>query len=531
MVHSDFLPASRPAVPDIRSCEHWLGSAPLADSRQACRAFLALFDEIEDSPPPQATYTAILERLRPPLLGALEEHAKRFAGKPVPPGHAEAAAFEQSCDVWLALLRAWRRLLRSATHRSASPEMRALCARRALNACAGLIETHFAAHRCAHADLWRWLHDAYAIAAPPEPEPAIDSGSESGAKAAPGRDTAIASYAGVLLIAISRPETLTLREYAFARHCAARWGGKLAITASATAASYAIDEERDQAPQWLPATAGGQRLDTHALARSLKWRIRRLAEGEEPARLGLPPEAGAAFAADMLKRLMQDWTEAPRARRFPRRAGNTSSEFAVGLANIHRVMSEGEDSTLLDDGPRSWDYSRGAAEQIHVFQRALESAARAPRGVIETWETLDESASGFRLRREGPGARLALHQLVALRPHGARRFILADVRWAAIRDEGALGAALVAGVRALPGLAQPCTVRSAVEDPARPDPWSAAFLLPVAPGLPASLVLPTGRWGPGRALELRVECVSRKLVIAELTEHCHDYDRARFIDA
>ena len=64
MVHSDFLPSSRPAVPDLKTCENWLGSAPLADSREACRAFLALFDETEDLPPPQATYAAILERLR-----------------------------------------------------------------------------------------------------------------------------------------------------------------------------------------------------------------------------------------------------------------------------------------------------------------------------------------------------------------------------------------------------------------------------------------------------------------------------------
>ena len=84
----------------------WLGSAPLADSREACRAFLALFDEIEYSPPPRSTYAAILERLRQPLLGALDAHARRFAGKAVPLGHIEATAFRQSCDVWLALLRA-----------------------------------------------------------------------------------------------------------------------------------------------------------------------------------------------------------------------------------------------------------------------------------------------------------------------------------------------------------------------------------------------------------------------------------------
>ena len=213
-------------------------------------------------------------------------------------------------------------------------------------------------------------------------------------------------------------------------------------------------------------------------------------------------------------------------RQFPRRAGNTPSECAVGIDNIHRVMSEDAGESLPDDTPHSWSYSRGAAEEIHVFQRALQSATRAPQGVIEQWETLDESASGFRLRRSGPGARLALHQLIALRPHGARRFILADVRWAETQGE----AALVAGVRALPGLAQPCRLRSVSTDPAQTGQWTAAFLLPVAPGLPASLVLPAGRWGPGRTLEMRCGDESRTLVITDAIERCRDYDRTRFIE-
>lgn len=518
MVHSDFVPASRPAVPDLKSCEHWLGLAPLADSREACRAFLALFDEIEDSPPPHATYAAILERLRTPLLGALDEHARRFTGKPVPLGHAEAAAFQQSCDVWLAQLRAWRRLLRSASNRPiiTSSTLRSLCARRALNACAGLIECHFAAHRQVGADLWRWLHDSFAIAAPLETD----------AQAAASADTATGSYGSVLLMALCQTEALGTREYAFARHCAARWGGKLALVpGTADTAGYTVDEERDGPPQWQ--AAAGQRLDTRALARSLKWRIRQLAEGIEPARLGLPSDAGAAFATDMLRRLVRAWTAAPRARQFPRRSGHTASESALGLANIHCVMTDGAEDAVLNGGPRSWDYSHGAAEQIHVFQRALESAARTRQGVIEAWETLDESASGFRLRRAGPGARLALHQLIALRPHGARRFILGDVRWTEVGSDGAVSA----GVRALPGQAQPCMVRDIASDPKHPEPWSAAFLLPVAAGLPAALVLPTGRWGTGRTLEMRSGETIRKLVVAEVLEHGFDYDRTRFVES
>ena len=83
MTHSDFLPATNPPYPDVKSSDAWLAKAALGDTRSACAAFHALLDEIEEAPPPHGAYLQILERLRPPLLAALAEHTRKFSGKPL----------------------------------------------------------------------------------------------------------------------------------------------------------------------------------------------------------------------------------------------------------------------------------------------------------------------------------------------------------------------------------------------------------------------------------------------------------------
>ena len=90
---TEFFPASRPMLPDLRSCEAWLARASLGDPRAACASFIELLDEIEDAPPRAAVYVDILERLRPQAIAALEEQARRLSARALPLGATEAVAF------------------------------------------------------------------------------------------------------------------------------------------------------------------------------------------------------------------------------------------------------------------------------------------------------------------------------------------------------------------------------------------------------------------------------------------------------
>src|SRR5213592_4384795 len=80
--------------------------------------------------------------------------------------------------------------------------------------------------------------------------------------------------------------------------------------------------------------------------------------------------------------------------------------------------------------------------------------------------------------------RLAHRQLVALRPSGARQFILCHVDWLIEGPDQSL----TIGARALKGEAKACAVRTSDRSAPRSD----ALMLPVAPGLSPALVLPTG---------------------------------------
>src|SRR6266581_1466519 len=163
-------------------------------------------------------------------------------------------------------------------------------------------------------------------------------------------------------------------------------------------------------------------------------------------------------------------------------------------------------------------YSYGEAERFHTFQPSAERDTREQD--LETWETLGESDDGFRIRRETQGMRLAHRQLVALRPSGARQFILCHVEWLI---EGP-NQTLTIGARALKGEAKACAVRSSDRSaPKRAD----ALMLPVAPGLSPALVLPAGWYRRAGGVELDLGNAIRRVTLAGLLEHGFDYDRVR----
>ena len=162
---TEFVRAAQPLIASVHDCEDWLARARLADPHQACSSFVSLLDELEDAPPPGADYVRMLERLRPPMLAALAEQQKRFAGRPLPLAPTEAAAFVQAIDLWLAMLRAWRTLVRAS--RKDLPELadeRPLLASRILECSTGLIASHFAGRQEVDESVWHWVHQSYAFA-------------------------------------------------------------------------------------------------------------------------------------------------------------------------------------------------------------------------------------------------------------------------------------------------------------------------------------------------------------------------------
>ncbi len=545
MIHSDFLPASRPLLHDLRSCEEWLARTTLASADQACSSFNDLLDEIEDAPPRHAAYMAILERLRAPMGAALAEQQRRFAGKPLPLGHAESAAFGKACSLWQAQQRAWRRLLRASLngrHPDLAPSA-PLLAQRALEACAELIATRLAARQQVLAEHWYPLHEIYALAEArglhrtpvpllprdPRREPA------PGTAAAPTA-TGESLWLQAVLLSIAGTAGMPAREFAWTRRWLRRFAARAAVRGEPPReASFCVDVGLDQGAGWVAGDQTGaaaaawgdtsRAIDATELLRALKRRGRKLREGGDPEQLGLGRDCIQPAAGELLAALVRAWTSPPGAREFPRHASSTPVEVAAGFDNIHLCVG-GEPAP---DGDNPWQYTRRNADQLHVFQRSLDSGGStpAPERQVEAWFAQDESALGFRLMRDTAGGRVAHRQLLALRPRGASRHILAEVRWLAQQADGRL----VAGARALPGMALPCLVRAAA-NPATKDPaparWTAAFLLQVATGVAPALVLPAGWYQADRRLEVMLDGTRLAIRLFGVLSRGFDFDRVQF---
>lgn len=524
MTHSDFMPAVRPRLSDIRSCDDWLAHAPLGDSRQACKAFLLLLDELEDEPPRHAVYLQILERLREPVLSALEEHAKRYAGKALPLAQFEALAFTQASDVWIALLRAYRRLLRAGiTDRR--PELRPSLPRichRAIDCAGELITVSLLARREVGTELWGWLYEMYRFS----DAEGLASESVSDGK---GESSCTTALIRPLMFALAEPYGLASRELAWVWRWVKRWSSKVQLTDDG-APGYCVDLSGHGGAVWNSGERSGpsmRRLDLSEVGHSIRTRLRRLEEGINAPDLGLGRDCSQPAAAELLTTLAQAWLEPPRIREFPRRSSSTSTRVVTGFVTIHQAVGG-----RLPERPEAspFGYSHRVGEQIQVFQRALDVAPRGATSHSEStgdsWASLDESATGFRLQRKGKLGPVSLRQLLALRPEGGHKFILSDVRWLCQGEDN-----VTIGTRALPGLARACDVHAVPRPVGHAGPAAAstgAFLLPVAEGVPPSLVLPSGWYQNGRVLELQVDDAVRRIKLFGVLTHGFDYDLVNF---
>ena len=511
MALGDFPPDAQPRLADLASCEDWLAHVVLTDTQHACSTLLTLLEEIEARPPRHSAYLQILERLRHHVAPVEEEQAKRFAGKPLPLSYDEATAFVHANGLWAAMLRAYARLLAAALN-GKHLELKSSLARlfQRVLACAGeAIGTYVLARREFGADYWKVVNQAYAVSE------ARAAARETVADLS-GESSPMAAYAEVLMLQLSQPQHLSHRELGWTRRWVRRWAHKAVLSREALErGAYAVDIAKDSGPAWANSSAGPATLrflDLTRVARSIDARIQRLDAGAEPAALGLGSDCTRLAAQDLLKTLRGAWLDSPPARDFPRRASPSPMELVSGFAAIHHAI-EGN-AAAKSAGPSSYSY--GEAERLHVFQGSEARDAREQG--LENWETLEESDDGFKLRRRTHGMRLAHRQLVALRPSGARQFILCHVDWLIEGPDQTLSI----GARALKGVAKACAVRSSDRSaPKRAD----ALMLPVAPGLAPALVLPAGWYRRASELELELGNAIRRVTLAGLLEHGFDYDR------
>ena len=525
---SAMLPTECPPIADVKACEIWLERAALADPRKACHELTALLESLEETPPRDSDYLDILERLRLPIAIAQNEHGKKFATRPLPLKDHEQAAFHQVVDLWITLGRAYRRLLESMTDDRPAhlrPDLHgkeSLLAQRALDCAVDLMLVHYRCRRELDAELWRDVHQLYRIAE----GLGIEKETVPAGRKLKSVSSPVEVYNRALLLALANPYTLTPRELTWLRRWSAMWGFKVELHPHAEAGQgYAVDTAGDHGPEWLTNAAVGPAirfLSVDALRRSVGGRIKKLDQGEDPQALGLGKDCVQPECGRLLLTLLRSWSERPPARQFSRRLAPERTELVCGMSAIHTAVG----GKALKSQARHWDYSRRDAEQLFIYQGVGGGADASSEATFaaEKWETLDESATGFRLRRKGGGERLYHQQLVALKPGGARAFMLCEVRWLIVGfDES-----ITIGANALPGMAEAVAIRPVAAPNKASEAYTHGFVLPESTANPNSVILPVGWYQADREIEIQLDGM---LVRASLQAHLrrgYDFDLASF---
>jgi hypothetical protein len=268
-------------------------------------------------------------------------------------------------------------------------------------------------------------------------------------------------------------------------------------------------------------------VDMTLVSRSLRRRIHKMALGAKPEELRLPASFSQGGADALLGRLHSAWCEEANGRvhaRLPARSeakgGNRVSLAYVGSDfNTLYYMANGKPFILNDEDPIM---SRRHADELFIFQHAarvkIDARGQEAERQFEDWEVRDESASGFRIKRERAGVRFRRGQLTALRLHGGAAegaVLLAEIRWLAEPPaDGAMAAqvapgtdtpgAVEAGLRILHGKPRGVGLRATGINAQGGRQFQAGFVLKAAHAGESGIrvIAPVGWYKPRRVVEV-----------------------------
>jgi cyclic-di-GMP-binding protein len=525
-------PSAAPQFVDVVSCKAWLEGVPLANvavAQQDMLAELELFNSYSTS---AANRLAVLEALREPVGFIQLERAKYFMNRALPMVQAESTAFEDSVELWEQMRVGYLRCLQAAVGGDAGVRAQAALVAQRLAAYSGLKMFHYyRAYREVPRQDWRSLHEVYAHAE-------RLGVAEKGVKDLLNRDVPDSSpriaYVRAVLMGLANPHELGQRQLSLVAFLLERWAAKVEVARRPVAEGdgvppLVVDLAGDRIPERLEAGSppGEARyLDTLKVAKSLRNRVALLRKGESPAKLALGEDCVQPSCEQTLVFLFRQWCQAKPARALAGRGGTLTAQVTNSMEAIHHYMSAGGERRQVE-AKELTQQQRLEMETFGRIRSVDNVQYTSARGyALEDWLIEDDSAQELHIvRPAGQGTKRYAHgQLMTVRPPDASGFILGQVRWLI----GATNGDLRAGVKLMPGIATPTSVRgTGLNDKAeRAIPALSLAAVPAVKS-PATLVLPAGWFKPNRVLEI----VGEKLCNVRLTdvvERGSDFERVAY---
>ncbi len=516
---------------DARSCKDWLKAIPLTNVPQAQQKIVDALRNFNRSADVIALERlTCMELLRDKVAYLLTEQRARYAGKTIPLMHSDITAWTVSCTLISEMEAGYRRCWADATHEGAALFIHgALIIQRIIRfiglqmLIAGFIYRRF------DPALWMRLHMQWLEA---ENRHLVDKRVKDSIGAIDGYSSVEQAYTAVLLGQAANIHELTPRQIDFVDAVLKRFGHKVKIArevgANPQGLVCAIDLLSNAGADFhsmINATDHTRALNVEELSKSLRRRLKKLGEGDDPTTLDLPAEWSVADAQSQLTRLHRIWCEGTSSRPPATVPNEKDAILTFGITETHFFVSG---NPFQQPGVKS-ELTRQEMADIEMFGKVSESTIRARYADFnygtETWGIVDESRGHLRLLRPANSAHgVAIGKLVGIKIGKQESFFLGVVRELAEELDGRI----FATVAMLPGKPEATTVRASDTRSRTPN-YVQGFRLPPMEALkiPETLIVPSNLSHQGRGVDIfhPGHGSPKEVKIAEFIERGLDFDR------
>lgn len=519
-------------------CQAFFRRINVTDPDEAIESISVLLEGMAVSAPAPDGQLQLLEELRPTLDFILGEIAKRYASHPLPPSGNEQYVLQQVVRLWSLMVSNYGFVGQrfGVSGASVPDERKALLLQRRLHYQALAMIEYFRARQELPPNLWRDLHNLYLAAeqAGMESVRVQDSLNEIWGAQSPQE-----CYVAMLLFDVASPYGCTPREFSWLVRWAQRFAPYCTLQneIGEQANLYLLEPGSDHGLR--PAAAlrestGVRSLHTTRLARHIQKVVAQLKAGVPAASIGLGEDCVQPACSRLMVSLYRPWGLASAGRKFPRRTAAGQLRLCTDLLGTAFFLQGRKFEPPETDQVRFNDFSRTEV-MLTLGARVPESdltagqiieRARELGYVLEEWDVLNQSVTGFRLRRGHPGSRVDHQQLLGVRLGENGSMLLAEISWLQYLREGSL----CAGISLLPGPPRVVAVRlNAAERQGARDRYRLGFILPAVPTLKTdiSLIVPAGWYVAGRCIDVHDE-VTWTARMVRLTGRGANFDRVTF---
>jgi hypothetical protein len=514
---------------DAAGCKQWLEALPLTNVRAAQQTLTQQVELLRQAALPAAEMLRVLESMRDAITFVQSELARKITGRQLPLDANETAIWAQVQTLWLELADAYV-MCRDA---HAKGDLRlvnsgALILMRAMRCIDAAMFDHYRVYRQVPPELWKKLNQLYVFA---EQSGFARTAVAGGNREQDPQTTCMGVYCRALLAHLANPYSLSGRQMEFLSHWIEKWALLMNLSAQPLPPSaipaLAIDLGGSAGATFaegLTPAPGLRHLDLETVGRTLRQLITLLKQGQTPAQLGLGDDARQPGCENLLMLLYVQWCRAGTGRGEQR---DNSGEKAQVCLSFHAAHFHISGRAFRPPGASLSRLEEHDMQLFgHISERTERQLASHQSAAVESWQLVNQSNSGFMCMMRDPDAQLRIghHQLVAVRRGTSKLFYVGLIQWIRLDVDNSL----FVGVRLFPGIARAVAIRPAnfTAPTDAKGSFERGLLLPElpAPSTPATLLLPSGWYQPGRFVELHGEQKSvAKLV--NLLEKGSDFER------